>query len=301
LAELHPQKRGAMNDFIIADPLFREAVEAIDSGDINTLKRLLDQHPQLVHQRLDVPKDGYFKHPYLLWFVADNPIRYEKLPANIVEITRLIMEKVSERSPQTFLQQISYACGLVSTGRIPRECGVQIELMNLFFDAGVKPNGALGALAHGNIRASEHFIKRGEELTLPVAVGLGWKDDTMRLAQTATDAEMQVALVVAGFFGNADIISFLIGKGVDINVVPDNFYGFHSHASALHQAVYSGSSESVRLLVEAGAKLDATDRVYDGTPLEWAIYMQTEEGYNEEAKRKYAEIEAYLKQKEKEI
>ena len=275
-----------MKNSDITDPLFREAVEAIDTGDINTLERLLNEHPQLVSQRLDVPKEGYFQHPYLLWFIADNPIRHEKLPANIVEITRLIMERVRKHAPETFLQQLSYAAGLASTGRIPKECGVQIELMELFIDAGVAPGNGVGELAHGNIKAAEHLIKRGGELTLPAAVGLGWKDDIIHLTSSATESEMEVALVVAAFFGKADIISFLIDKGVDLNGHPNDFYGFHSHASALHQAVYSGSLESVKLLVEAGAKLDARDRVYQGTPLGWAMYMQTEEGYDEEGKRK---------------
>ena len=290
-----------MKNSDITDPLFREAVEAIDTGDINTLERLLNEHPQLVSQRLDVPKEGYFQHPYLLWFIADNPIRHEKLPANIVEITRLIMERVRKHAPETFLQQLSYAAGLASTGRIPRECGVQIELMDLFIDAGVAPGNGVSELAHGNIEVAEHLIKRGGELTLPAAVGLGWKDDIIHLTSSATESEIEVALVVAAFFGKADIISFLIDKGVDLNGHPNDFYGFHSHASALHQAVYSGSLESVKLLVEAGAKLDARDRVYQGTPLGWAMYMQTEEGYDEEGKRKFVKIEAYLKQKEKEI
>ncbi len=276
-----------MKNSDITDPLFREAVEAIDTGDINTLERLLNEHPQLVSQRLDVPKEGYFQHPYLLWFIADNPIRHEKLPANIVEITRLIMERVRKHAPETFLQQLSYAAGLASTGRIPRECGVQIELMDLFIDAGVAPGNGVSELAHGNIEVAEHLIKRGGELTLPAAVGLGWKDDIIHLTSSATESEIEVALVVAAFFGKADIISFLIDKGVDLNGHPNDFYGFHSHASALHQAVYSGSLESVKLLVEAGAKLDARDRVYQGTPLGWAMYMQTEEGYDEEGKRKF--------------
>jgi len=289
-----------MKNSDITDPLFREAVDAIDSGDISTLTRLLNQHSRLVSQRLDVPEEGYFQHPYLLWFIADNPIRHEKLPANIVEITRLIMEKVREHAPETFQQQINYACGLTATGRIPKECGVQIELINLFIDAGVSPGDGIGELAHGNIEAAEHFIKRGGKLTLPATVGLGWRDDMIRLVQTATRNEMQLALLVAAFFGKADVIYFLIKKGVDVNARPDNFHGFHSHASALHHAVYSGSLESVKLLVEAGAKLDATDRIYHGTPLGWAMYMQTEEGYDEEGKRKFAEIRACLEQKEKE-
>src|SRR6266496_595532 len=57
-------KENAMKNSDITDPLFREAVEAIDTGDINTLERLLNEHPQLVSQRLDVPKERYFQHPY---------------------------------------------------------------------------------------------------------------------------------------------------------------------------------------------------------------------------------------------
>lgn len=71
--------------------------------------------------------------------------------------------------------------------------------------------------------------------------------------------------------------------------------GFHSHASALHQAVASGSSESVKLLVKAGADLSMRDRVYDGTPLDWAIYMPNQEGTDGKRKPQYREIEEYLR------
>ena len=93
------------------------------------------------------------------------------------------------------------------------------------------------------------------------------------------------------------MISFLIENGADVNGsgTKKDFGGFHSHASALHQAVYSGSLASVQLLVNAGANLNVTDKAYAGTPLEWAVYMQTEESGNEGQKKSYAEIEAFLK------
>jgi peptide-methionine (S)-S-oxide reductase len=53
-----------MKNSDITDPLFRNAVEAIDSGDINLLQQLLDTNPQLVYSRLDAPTEGYFKHPF---------------------------------------------------------------------------------------------------------------------------------------------------------------------------------------------------------------------------------------------
>jgi len=65
---------------------------------------------------------------------------------------------------------------------------------------------------------------------------------------------------------------------------------------ALHQAVFSGSPEAVKLLVEAGARLDLKDRIYEGTPLDWAEYGLTEEKNEEERKRKKAIID-YLRSK----
>src|SRR2546426_811087 len=85
------------------DSLFREAVSAIDAGDVTTLERLLASHPRLVRDRLDAPGawlrdqvggalDGFFQRPYLLWFVAEDPTRSGTLPGNIAQVTRRIIE-----------------------------------------------------------------------------------------------------------------------------------------------------------------------------------------------------------------
>jgi len=89
------------------------------------------------------------------------------------------------------------------------------------------------------------------------------------------------------------VIKLLINAGADVNAYLDSNSGFHYHATALHQAVYSGSLESVKILVEAGASLAAEDKIYKGTPLGWAMYMQTEVD-DEAMKNKYSVIEKYL-------
>ncbi len=69
----------------ILDSLFREAVSAIDAGDVTTLQRLLVTHPRLVRDRLDSPGawlrdkvgnalEGFFRQPYLLWFVVEDSV-----------------------------------------------------------------------------------------------------------------------------------------------------------------------------------------------------------------------------------
>ena len=69
--------------------------------------------------------------------------------------------------------------------------------------------------------------------------------------------------------------------------------GFHSHATALHQAVFSGSLDCVKLLVDAGADLNAKDKIYNGTVLGWAGYMPQETDDDAE-KEKYKAIEDFL-------
>jgi len=288
-----------MKNADITDPVFREAVDAIDTGNIERLEQLLQQHPQLATKPLDTPNEkGYFKNPHLLWFVADNPIRHEKLPPNIVEVTRIILKALQQNPINNYQHQLNYALGLVCTGRIPKECHVQIPLMELLINEGAIVKGSvLGSIGQHNFEAAEYLLGKGADYGLATAVGLGRNDDIKSLVKESTASELYAALVVASFFGKADIISLLIEAGVDVNgqANPKDFSGFHSHATALHQAIYSGSLEAVKLLVQAGADLTATDKAYNGTPLGWAMYMQTEEGYNEEEKKKFASIENFLR------
>ena len=290
-----------MKNSDINDPVFRDAVEAIDTGNIPLLEDLLAKNPKLLHERLDTPNEqGYFNRPYLLWFVADNPIRNDKLPANIVEVTRLITETLKREAPGSFQQQLDYTLGLVATGRIPRECGVQIALIDLLIESGARTGSVMGALAHNNIQAAEHLIERGGVLNLAAAVCLDRSDDDItRLAKNASISDKQVALTAAAFYGKSPMISFLLRAGADPNAYLENADGFHSHATALHQAVYSGSLESVKLLIEAGANPELKDRVYGGTAIGWAQHMQTEEGYDDESKKRFKEIENYLLKKGK--
>ena len=287
----------AMKDFVINNPLFREAVEAIDQGRIETLQELLAKHSELVSMRLDSPGEGYFQQPYLLWFVADNPIRHGELPANIVVISALIISKIKEQNLDTLQVQLDYTLGLVVTGSTPRNSGVQIELMDLLIDEGASLGRGHGALAHGNIAATQRLLERGGELTLTTVICLDRWDDVPKLIQTASATEAEVALVAAAFFGNVRALTYLLEQGVDPNAYPDPAEGFHSHATALHQAVWSSSLEAVKVLVEAGARLDLKDKIYEGTPLSWAMYsLTTEEFEDATARERYRTIAEYLQQ-----
>lgn len=288
------------------DSLFSAAVSAIDAGDVTELERLLTAHPALVRERLHSPGawlrdkvggalNGFFRQPYLLWFVAEDPVRNGKLPRNIAQVTRTIIHVAEREGVGSLSEQLDYALRLVAWSWIARECGVQIELIDVLIDAGASPDGnSDNALVNGNFAAAEHLVKRGARLTLATALCLGRWDDVKRLAQTTSARDKQFGFILAALNGKAEALRLVIDLGVDLNGVSPDLY---SHATALHHAVCSGSLEAVKVLVEAGADMDKRDTIHDGTPLGWAEYGQGEHAGDERGKQ-FAAIAAYLREKE---
>jgi peptide-methionine (S)-S-oxide reductase len=270
--------------------LFRAAVSAVDAGDTGELERLLSAHPGLACERLDPPPawlrvqigdaaDSFFAKPYLLWFVAEDPVRNGRLPANIVDATRTILRAAECTCADRLQEQLDHALRLVALSWIARQCGVQIGLIDVLLDAGASPaNAPESALVNGNVDAAGHLVDRGAPVTLATAVCLGRWDDASRLLVSATMREKQLALVLAALRGKSEALRRLLASGVDPDTVSPDLY---SHATALHHAVHSGSLDAVKVLVEAGARLDASDTAYGGTPLGWADYAGDKQPYNE--------------------
>lgn len=289
-----------MNDAEVLDSLFKEAVAAIDSGNVTDLERLLAEHPRLVRERLSAPGawlrdkvggalDGFFRQPYLLWFVAEDPVRNRRLPPNIAEVARTIIAAARRDPGAELKEQLDYALLLVGWSGVAHAAGVQIELIDVLIDAGASPDGVPNnAMVNGHVAAAEHLVERGAPLTLPVALCLGRWQDAERLAQTADADEKQFSLVLAALNGKAKALAALIELGVDVNAPCPNLY---SHGTPLHHAVCSGSLDAVAVLVEAGATLDTPDTAWHGTPLGWAKHYQEERPQDE----RYVRIAEYLR------
>jgi len=288
-----------MNTPNTLDEHFCSAVAAIDAGDIPALERALAARPTLACERLAAPgpwlrdkigaaADDCFARPYLLWFVAEDPVRNGTLPPNIAEVARAIVRAAQENCDSVLQEQLDYALRLVAWSWIARDCGVQLGLIDVLLDAGASPERAPdSALVNDNVAAAEHLVARGAPLTLSTALCLARWEDAARLARTASPREKQFALTLAALRGRSEALRRLIGFGVDINAVSPDLY---SHATPLHHAVHAGSLEAVRVLVEAGARLDLRDTAYGGTPLGWAEYAG--------GKDPYAGIAAYLRERE---
>jgi ankyrin repeat protein len=285
------------------DASFREAVAAIDAGDVPKLGGLLTAEPKLVRERLESPGDwlkaqigdaleGFFQRPYLLWFIAEDPVRNGSLPANIADIARTIISEVKRAAADTLQEQLDYALHLVCWSWIAPQCGVQIDLIDVLLDAGASPVGAPdNAMVNGNRAAAEHLLARGAPLSLTVAVALGRWEEVLNLLQSASRRDRQTALVQAALHGNVEGLKAMLQADVDVSKASPALY---AHATPLHHAVWSGSLDAVKVLVDAGADLAAKDTEYEATPLGWAEYAEETQTDPVKAVR-YSAIAHYLR------
>src|SRR5262245_20262010 len=286
------------------DVLFSEAVAAIDAGDVAALERLLRKHPELVRERLTEPGDwvrsqigpalnGFFKDPYLLWFVTEDAVRTGQLSANVGDIARTIIDAAKRVNASDLQLQLDSTFHFAVCSPIGRDNGRQLELLDVLIDAGASTeSGPVQAFICRNEAGARHLIARGARLTLPAALCLGLWDDVARLAPHATAEEKQVALGLAAFNGKAEALSRLLPLGVDLDAFTS---GFYSHATPLHHAVWSGSLDAVKVLVEAGAKLTTRDTVEDATPLGWAEYAASQPAMA--PGKQFSEIAEYLRKR----
>jgi hypothetical protein len=263
----------------IEDAVFRRAVELLDAGDVPGLRAHLKQHPTLARRHITFEGGNYFRNPTLLEFIAENPVRHGTLPHNILGIAKVILDAGVEQSA------LNETVMLVATGSVPRECRMQLPLIDFLCERGADPNSAVRSAAlHGEIESVNALIGRGARIDLPVAAALGRNEDARRLLPNAGSEDRHLALSIASDLGHIDVVRLLLDAGEDPNHY--NPVGGHSHTTPLHQAAGAGHDEVVRLLVERGARLDFKDILWHGTPAGWARHAG------------HAAIEEYLRTQE---
>jgi peptide-methionine (S)-S-oxide reductase len=283
------------------DQLFQQAVALVGAGDVPALGRLLTDHPELARERLTAPGpwlrdkiggalDGFFRNPYLLWFVSEDVPVFGHLPANLVQVTRSIL-RAAQGAPG-WQEQLDSTLRLVCWSGVAKRCGVQLELIDTLLDAGASADGGPNnALVNGHVAAAEHLVARGARLTLSSAICLGRWDEAGRLAAPASESEKQFALVLAALNGKAEAVKWMVAAGADVNRPSADLY---AHGAPLHHAVCSGSLATVRALVEAGADPSKRDTAWNGTPLGWAEHYLAE-SQDADSQQRYGAIAAYLR------
>ena len=249
---------------------FEAAADAITSGDIGTLRRLLREQPELIHTRSE-----RLHNSTLLHYVSANGIEdfRQKTPANIVEIARLLLDAGAEINAESNAYGGGCtALGLVATSGHPERAGVQQALMQLLLDQGavIDKTAIEDCLSNGRGEAARFLASSGAPLNLATASGTG-RLDVVRaffdadgsLKSTATKEQLQRGFLWASMYGSPEVVQFLLDRGADLS------HQASVDATALHWAAAGGHLGIVHLLIERGAPLEAINR-WGGTVLEQA-------------------------------
>jgi ankyrin repeat protein len=257
---------------------FESAADAIVTGELMALKRLLRENPELAHA-----SSTREHHAPLIHYVAANGIEdfRQKTPGNIVEITRELLgfgADVDATSPA--YGGPSTALGLAATSYHPAKAEVQLELLRELLNSGACIDGAPGgwnplvaALHNGRGEAAGFLANRGARLDLEGAAGTGRVDVVARylgedgtLKAGATKEQMDYGFVWACEYGHRSVVKFFLEQGFKTDG------GFKHGQTGLHWAALGGHAEIVELLLKANAPVNATDQIHRGTPLGWAVY-----------------------------
>jgi ankyrin repeat protein len=286
-------------------PRFHDAVRAIDSGNLAELDAFIATHPELVRARTNLePPYGYFTGATLLHHVAWNPGRSAPVPANVVTVARLLLDRGAEVDAVTLGRNGGTTMGLVVTSRMASEANVSGPLMELLIERGatleltssssVIPDwgdmNVLDApLANHAPRAAEKLIALGAKPDVCAAAALGdmallerffGKDGRLierprRRGKVMSERDaIGLALLFAYVNRRPNAVDFLLEKDGNWNMTGVN------NGAALHRAAWAGDLAMVKRLVAKGADVSNRDNPFNSTPLSWAQHNKQREVFN---------------------
>jgi ankyrin repeat protein len=258
--------------------IFEKAVDAIVSGDVHTLRKLLRAHPELARAR-----STREHRSTLLHYVSANGVEdfRQQTPNNIVEITGLLLEAGADVNAESDAYGgRSTTLGLAATSWHPQQAGVQLPLMKLLIDNGAiidGPDGGSavnGCLHNGRKEAAEFFANNGATLDLEAAAGVGRLDVVKTffdahgsLRPSATQQQLHDGFAWACEFGRTNVVAFLLDHGVH----PATRLK-HNGQTGLHWAALGGHSNTVQVLLLRDASVEVKDESFGGSALQWAMY-----------------------------
>ncbi|HEV7485885.1 MAG TPA: ankyrin repeat domain-containing protein [Thermoanaerobaculia bacterium] len=251
-----------------AESKFEQAADAIVYGDIATIRRLLDETPELIRQR-----SSREHRSTLLHYVSANGIEdfRQRTPPNIVDITRLLLDTGADVNAESDAYRgHSMTLGLTATSVHPEVAGVQIALMQLLLERGAVIERIAGeavrdCLANGRPLAAHFLAAHGAYLDFENASGLGDLDRVKELIASTPNEAIARAFVWACGYGYDDVVRFLL----DYGVAPTGVVG--AGMTGLHLAAHEGHLEIVELLLAHGAPLEAKNS-YGGTVLDQTLW-----------------------------
>ena len=246
--------------------LFESAADAVSTGNIEHLRKILNERPNVVHARSPRPHKCT-----LLNYVGVNGFEgYRQItPENIVDIVNLLVERGADPNAVCYTYRGGpgeNAIGLASSSGAPTEAGLMLPLIHALVTAGAHVDRSW------QILVDIHDANLKNEL-----------DSTLE-ALDFDEPSVGQAFVAFGSQGDVNMVTRFLDKGMNVN------WSDASRVTALHQAAVNGNREMVDVLLSRGADLFLTDAQFDGSAAGWA-----EAGGHEELTRYLIEKKRDLK------
>jgi hypothetical protein len=262
---------------------FEAAADAIVAGDLETLRRVLREDPDLVRAR-----SARRHRATLLHYAGSNGIEgfRQRAPKNLVDITAALIDAGADVNATAQMYGTDdRTLDLAATSIHPVLAGVLEPLLAFLLSRGATVGDAHGAAAwsrlingcHANGRpaAAEFLAARAPgDLDLEAAAGVGRLDQVAAcftpdgaLRPPATAQQRNSGFIWACEYGRTDVVAFLIARGVPVGerLPPHGQTG-------LHWAAWGAHADTLQTLLDAGAPVDIPDDAHGGTALGWALY-----------------------------
>ncbi len=253
---------------------FEEAVDAVISGDTETLKSLLKQEPDLIRMR-----SSRAHRAMLIHYVAANGVEDERqsTPANAVDVANILIDAGAEIDA-TFLDGKSGTTPLVSlvTSFHPHKSGVAAELVRVFVNAGARVDGIMGdgeplrlALGFEYPESVQALLECGARImNVEIAAGLGELELVERFVDKGgiSSRELEEAFWCACKYGHTEVAECLLKRGVDIDAKGG------ANNTGLVLASQRGRRDTVEMLLGDGASV-ALKNDFGGTALGSTMYF----------------------------
>jgi Ankyrin repeats (many copies) len=130
---------------------------------------------------------------------------------------------------------------------------------------GASPIEAMSRLGPRGQKLVRHMLTRGIAAEPQEYARLGDRATLAALIAASPEiAKSDAVMMGAVDFGHHGLVRWLLQNGANVNARAD------AGATALHSAAWNGDLRMVKLLVAAGADVNARDDQYDNTPAGWA-------------------------------
>jgi ankyrin repeat protein len=265
---------------------FEAAADAIVSGDIAMLKRLLRNNPKLARERSSREHGARLLH-----YVAANGVEgyRQKTPKNIVEIANLLLDAGADIDATCDVYGGgATTLGLVATSVHPANAGVMNDLLGLLLDRGasLEPRGTAGhghgilfaCFANGQPGAARYLASRGARMDFVSAAALDRLEEVQQLfhrdgtrKKSLSKALMQEGFRYATGYGATRVVEFLLDRGADIAEHTGD------GQTATHYAVFFGHADTLKVLLRHHPPLEARN-AHGGTVLGQALWSAAHGG-----------------------